>query len=80
LNIATALISGNGRFDVATFTKDGDAFLVFVKQSPSECRAGRLSIYIKANSEKACRIGFYQDTGTTEELREYVSSELIDAE
>jgi hypothetical protein len=78
MKTATALIQGNGTFDVLAFSSGSDSFRVFAKQTPGECRTGRLSLYIKANEERAQRIGFAQDTGTVEELALYVSEELLE--
>lgn len=75
--IATALINGNGKFQVAQFERGGDKFCIIAQQTPSECRTGKVSIYIKANNERAQRIGFYQDSRTVEELKEYVVEELL---
>jgi hypothetical protein len=79
MNIATALIAGNGRVDLFELSQGSDTFAVFAKQTPGECRTGRLSLYIKANNEKAQRIGFHTDIGTVEELIGYVRDELIEA-
>jgi hypothetical protein len=77
---ATALIKGNGRFDLFSFEDNGDSFSVFVKQSNGELYTGKVSIYIKANSERAQRIGFHHDTVSLAELESYVREELLDHE
>ena len=77
MKIATALIQGNGRFDIHAFEAEGVQFSVFAKQTPGECRTGRVSIYIKAGSEKAQKIGFYGDVGTVDDVRAYVLEEIL---
>lgn len=78
-SVATVLISNNYKADLLKLRVVGIEGVVYIKQSPSECRTGKVGIYTKLAKEKAVRIGFYQDNRSIDDLKEYVCEELIES-
>ena len=77
-SVAKLMIESNYKANIFNIRMLGIDGVVFAKQSPSECRTGKVSIYCKMGKEAACKIGIYQDNYSVEGLKEYISEELIE--
>jgi pyruvate formate-lyase activating enzyme-like uncharacterized protein len=79
-SVSKLMIESNYKANIFNLSVQGVDGVVFVKQSPSECRSGRVSIYCKVGKEKANKIGVYSDNFSIESLKDYIAVELIEQE
>ena len=77
MNLGTLMIQNNYSAEFFSFESEGTQFSIVAKQTPGNCRTGRVSILLKCKGEKPHTLTVLADQFTIENAIDFVKTECL---